>query len=257
MNLRRLYRHVRDHDWFAVFVDFIIVVAGVFVGIQVSNWNAERIQHREARAYVERIREDIGVSAQSIGSMVAYYKRVKIHALAAREAYEKPPAALDQQFLIDAFQSTQILMRTVERSTYDEILSSGSMNSIPDVQVRMRIANYYKNVAAIEDLMRFVPPYRENLRRLMPYPVLAAMFEHCDDVPSIDDRGTVTATLPDRCDPGLPPATVAAAVAAIHTPELALDLNRRLADLDTKLTNYQRLIDRGESLDRFLAESRF
>ena len=257
MNLRRLRRHVKDHDWFAVFVDFVIVVAGVFVGIQVSNWNAERIQRREARAYVERVRDDIAVSAQTVGNMVTYYRRVKGHALAALEGFDKPQSQLGTQFLIDAFQSSQILSRTVERSTYDEILSAGAMNSIPDVQVRMRIANYYKNVAAIEDLMRFIPPYRENLRRLMPYPVIAAMFEHCDDTPAVDARGTATAALPDRCDPGLQPATVAAAVAAIHTPDLKLDLGRRLADLDTKLSNYQRLIDRGKALDDFLAEAKF
>ena len=121
----------------------------------------------------------------------------------------------------------------------------------------MRLATYYKNVAAIEDLMRFVPPYRENLRRNMPYPVMAAMFEHCDDAPSADPRGSFTATLPEHCDPGLPPATVAAAVAAIRTPDLKLDLNRRLSDLDTKLTNYQRIIDRGKSLDEFLADAKF
>jgi hypothetical protein len=257
VNLRSLYRHVRGHDWFAVFVDFVIVVAGVFVGIQVSNWNAERIQRREARAYVERIREDISASAQSIGNMVTYYRRVKGHALAALEAFDEPASSLGQQFLVDAFQSSQILMRTVERSTYDEVLSTGAMNSIPVVEVRRRLAGYYKNVSAIEELMRFVPPYRENLRRFMPYPVLAAMFEHCDDTASMDAHGTVTSTLPERCDPGLQPATVATAVAALHTPELRLDLGRRLADLDTKLTNYQRLIDRGEVLDEFLASATF
>lgn len=257
MNLRRLYRHVRDHDWFAVSVDFLIVVAGVFVGIQVSNWNAERIERRQARAYVERIREDISVSAKTVGNMVTYYRRVKGHALAALEAFDTPQSTLDERFLVDAFQSSQILMRTVERSAYDEILSAGDMNSIPDVDVRMRISSYYKNVSAIEELMRFVPPYREKLRRLMPYPVQAAMFERCDDFVAVDGRGTVTATLPERCDLGLQPATIDMAVAAIHTPELKLDLNRRLADLDTKLTNYQRLIDRGEALDRFLAEADF
>lgn len=252
---RRLYQHIQSHNWFAVAVDFLIVVIGVFVGIQVSNWNAERVERRAARTYIERIREDIHASASSIGNMVTYYRAVKQHALAALAAFERPQAELDQQFLIDAYQASQILMRTVERSTYDEILSAGAMNSIPDVQVRRRLANYYKNVDAIEELMRYVPPYRENLRRYLPYAVQAAIFERCDDIANIDSGGYASATLPGHCDLDLPTETIATGIAAIRTPGLKLDLARRLADLDTKLKNYQRLVDRGAALDQFLAEA--
>lgn len=257
MNPRSLRAHVKNHDWFAVCVDFLIVVSGVFIGIQVANWNAARIERRAANAYIERIREDIGASALSLENMIAYYEQVKVHALSALADFDEPPAELDEQFLIDAFQATQILMRTVERSTYDEILAAGAMNSVSDVEVRRRLANHYRNVAAVEELMGFVPPYRENLRRLMPYPVQAAILGNCDDVTAVDGRGAVLSTLPGHCELGLPPEAVAAAIAAIQAPELRQDLVRRLADLDTKLKNYQRLVDRGASLDRFLAESRF
>lgn len=252
---RRLYQHIQSHNWFAVAVDFLIVVMGVFVGIQVSNWNAGRIEKQAARTYVERIREDIDASARSIENMVSYYRTVKQHALAALAAFDRPQAELDQQFLIDAYQASQILMRTVERSTYDELLSAGAMNSIPDVEVRRRLANYYKNVNAIEELMRYVPPYRESLRRYLPYAVQSAISERCDDVAAVDARGFVSSTLPERCDLGLPAETIASGIAAIRTPDLELDLARRLADLDTKLRNYQRLVDRGAALDQFLAEA--
>ncbi|MFT5573220.1 MAG: hypothetical protein ACI9FR_002153 [Cryomorphaceae bacterium] len=39
MILRSVTQHVKDQNWFAVVLDFIIVVFGVFVGLQVSNWN--------------------------------------------------------------------------------------------------------------------------------------------------------------------------------------------------------------------------
>ena len=40
--LRRITKHVTDQNWFAVFIDFCIVVIGVFIGIQVANWNEAR-----------------------------------------------------------------------------------------------------------------------------------------------------------------------------------------------------------------------
>jgi hypothetical protein len=39
MLFRRIKVHIEKENWFAVFVDFIIVVFGVFMGIQVANWH--------------------------------------------------------------------------------------------------------------------------------------------------------------------------------------------------------------------------
>ena len=47
MLLRSITKHVRDQNWFAVFLDFVIVVVGVFIGLQVANWNEARVEQRE------------------------------------------------------------------------------------------------------------------------------------------------------------------------------------------------------------------
>ena len=43
MRLRSLTKHVRDQNWFAVFLDFFIVVAGILIAFQITNWNEERL----------------------------------------------------------------------------------------------------------------------------------------------------------------------------------------------------------------------
>ena len=49
MLLRRVTKHVKDQNWFAVGIDFVIVVIGVFIGIQVANWNDARTnEYRES-----------------------------------------------------------------------------------------------------------------------------------------------------------------------------------------------------------------
>lgn len=40
MLLRRVTENVKAQNWTAVALDFVIVVVGVFIGIQVANWNA-------------------------------------------------------------------------------------------------------------------------------------------------------------------------------------------------------------------------
>ncbi len=42
MILRRLVAHLREQHWMGVFIELVIVVLGVFVGLQVSNWNEAR-----------------------------------------------------------------------------------------------------------------------------------------------------------------------------------------------------------------------
>ncbi len=42
MILRRLATSIRKQDWFAVVIETLIVVMGVFLGLQVNNWNEAR-----------------------------------------------------------------------------------------------------------------------------------------------------------------------------------------------------------------------
>jgi len=58
MILRSVMRHVRDQNWIAVGLDFLIVVVGVFIGIQVANWNEVRQARVEETAILERLSEE-------------------------------------------------------------------------------------------------------------------------------------------------------------------------------------------------------
>ena len=40
MILRRLTTALRKQDWFTVVIETLIVVLGVFLGLQVNNWSA-------------------------------------------------------------------------------------------------------------------------------------------------------------------------------------------------------------------------
>jgi len=48
MRLRSLTKHIRDQNWFAVALDFFIVVVGILIAFQITNWNEARVNEREA-----------------------------------------------------------------------------------------------------------------------------------------------------------------------------------------------------------------
>ena len=75
MLLRSVTRHVRQQNWTAICIDLVIVVVGVFIGIQVSNWNEERESHNAERAFIEAVRDDI---AQNISDAQGFVEMLTI-----------------------------------------------------------------------------------------------------------------------------------------------------------------------------------
>ena len=59
MILRRVISHFRNQEWTAIAIDFLIVVLGVFVATQVTNWNAERAAHDRRKQIVEALVADL------------------------------------------------------------------------------------------------------------------------------------------------------------------------------------------------------
>src|SRR5688572_4217587 len=66
MILRRVTEHFRQQHWTAVFIDFVIVVAGVFLGIQAANWNESRKERLEEQRFYTQIVADLRVDQQSL-----------------------------------------------------------------------------------------------------------------------------------------------------------------------------------------------
>lgn len=58
MILRRLSTAFRKQDWVTVFVETLIVIFGVFIALQVNNWNTARGDQADARVVLERLEQD-------------------------------------------------------------------------------------------------------------------------------------------------------------------------------------------------------
>ena len=72
MILRRVIEHVKQQHWTAVALDFVIVVMGVFIGMQVNNWNAARADRVQEKVILTRLSEDF---RELVDKGDAYLKR--------------------------------------------------------------------------------------------------------------------------------------------------------------------------------------
>ena len=236
MVIRRIREHVATQNWFAVGIDFLIVVAGIVIGTKVNNWNQTRIEREQGKEYRERLIADLRANETDFVDRKAYYGTVRKHANSALAALDRPVGENGAAFLVDAYIASHILVRHPKRFTYDELISTGRFGEIGDAGLREHVAEYYVRLAANQAVFSVLPPYRDYIRERMPNVAQQAIRSQC---------GVVLADLPRNCVIRLEPAVVSRSVEAIRSsPAMITGLTRVIADLDVKLWLLDSLIER-------------
>ena len=69
------HAHVKAQNWTAIALDFVFVVVGVFVGLQVANWNDARSDIKLERDYLTRLAADMEVSFSKFSETAEVYKK--------------------------------------------------------------------------------------------------------------------------------------------------------------------------------------
>jgi hypothetical protein len=236
MVIRRIREHVITHNWFAVAIDFLIVVAGIVIGTQVNNWNQARIERQQGSEYRERLIAELKSNEAHNQDRRKYWSRVRGHARSAL-IYLRDPTGDDGQFLVDAYQASQILTSQSKHFTYDELNSTGRFEEIGDAKLRGEVSGYYTALQTNGVIFDAVTPYREHLRQKMPSPAQEAIRSQCAEVYFPGPDGSPFVRLPDRCSLQLDDSVERGAAAAVRaSPNILEDLNRLIADLDVKLS---------------------
>lgn len=199
MILRSVTKHVKDQNWFAVFLDLLIVVIGVFIGIQVSGWNEERVGKKQADNLIKRLQVDIKNDQEVMASTIAYQEVVRNYSIQAINALNGDESVSDEQFVIAAYQASQINPPWSNRSTFSEILSTGQLNLLKSDDLKISLLGYYSDDWAKQAITTEVAPYRKFIRSLMPFKVQDAIRRECSDI-AIPLAQSFGAALPASCD---------------------------------------------------------
>jgi hypothetical protein len=231
MLLRSITRHVTAQNWFAVGIDFVIVVIGVYIGIQVSNWNEARLESERGEYFSARLVEDIRQEFAIYDAELDYYSTVHDYALRAVALIDSDDSAFDNEFVVSAYNATQYFYAEPARSTYDELLATGNLYLLEDENLRNASLFVYNSTNRLR-LSSYVldSAYRERVRRVMPYDTQEAVRQQCGDV--IDDATGFSSGIPASCRIEFPSASIGAAATALRNdPEIRSDLAFFLSSL--------------------------
>ena len=236
MIFRRISKHVRDQNWFAVAIDFVIVVAGVFVATQVTNWNDARRTAERAEVFTARLTDDVRYEHWANAWLIQYYREVLRNAEVAAAALSGDTTLTDGALLIAAYRVTQYKANERARATYDELLSTGQIGLIADDTLREAAIGVFTTPYFVRIADEGLgSEYRRAFRRLVPVDVQSELLRSCGDRwPDPGDYDALIGVLDYPCSLGLPPERVARVAAMLRTdPAVLPALQLRYGDLES------------------------
>jgi hypothetical protein len=234
--LRRLTQSLKEQNWTAIVIEFVLLVVGVFLGLQVSNWNEQREADQRAQVFTERLRADLRIEAWRLDAVIHYYADVSASANRALDGLEGRSKLTDEALLIAAFRATQYTEFPRHRATFDELSSTASIGLIRDAALRNLATEIY-STTFYENFRNegISSPYRAAFRQLVPIDAQRALARDCGDKPlrALDYEG-IKHPLDYDCKLGLPELEVAAVAQSLRSDTgIAHLLRQRIMNIDS------------------------
>ncbi len=151
MILRRVILHFKKQEWTAIALDFLIVVVGVFVGLQVSNWNAARGERAEEVYYLKALAGDAKASIAAVSEQVAFLEKQAAAQKRLARYSDGAEQDLTTQYLDALIQVGIYELYTVSprQVTFEELKSSGKLPLLKTPALRTKLQEVDAQITVI------------------------------------------------------------------------------------------------------------
>ncbi len=141
MLLRRFMNHFADQNWFAVGLDVLVVVLGIFLGMQVNEWNNKRHLRSEEVQYLRALDVDIRASKQHL---IERMERLNKQSAGLDVILDTASNGVDDLSDIDAARAihnglNSAAILPVQLRTYEDLKGSNAMAVLKNIQLRHRL----------------------------------------------------------------------------------------------------------------------
>jgi hypothetical protein len=184
MSLAKLSTRLRAHDWVAAGIELIIVVVGILLALQVSNWNEARRDQARADSYYRRLHESLRTDTQTMEATLAFWRQVAGYGRDAMASAERGTRVDESNWktVLAWYQAGQMMPFELEDTTFLEMRDNGDLNLISDEGLRSRVAEYYRLTATGTTRAKILshdPEYRRQIRGLTPWHVQQYIWDKC------------------------------------------------------------------------------
>lgn len=144
MILRRITEHARAQNWFAVAIEFIIVVVGVFVGLQAQDWSTGRAEQKAERAAIERLIVEYKSNLELLNADIEKSRKTLVASerLLAMISPD-PPAVIADKALAQTILGCLTNPKFVPTlGTTTSLVASGDLRLIGDPEIQRRLTQW-------------------------------------------------------------------------------------------------------------------
>ncbi len=184
MLLRRITKHVKDQNWFAVGVDFFIVVIGILLAFQITEWNAARKDAALENDYLHRIQEELSRDQERLEDRLSSWKQVVQSgegALSYARTGEFHQGSAWDTVVAFYFAGDVGGWRT-EQETFEELRNAGRISLISNAEIRTFLIRYATGVRSTSYIKRMVElddSYYWRIRQETPYEIAQYIEREC------------------------------------------------------------------------------
>jgi Family of unknown function (DUF6090) len=142
MILRRITQHVKAQNWFAVGLDFFIVVAGILIAFQITNWNEARGARTTEIEYLIQLQNDLQAIQINAQEQIDFAKGINTTISELLDIIDAPPSQDRKENLQKGL--SMLVGRqsfTIYSPTFEDLQSSGKLSLITDKYLRTEIIN--------------------------------------------------------------------------------------------------------------------
>ena len=236
----------RGLSWPKIIGETLVVVVGVFLGIQASNLNDARVERAANERMLRNLKPEIASMIGNFQSIQDYYTVTRRYADTAFAGWRRDAKVDDRAFVLAAYQASQTYYTGVNSDTWSQIYGSERLGSIEDREVRRNLSYLMTTDYAV--LEREVnSAYRQHARQVIADDVQDAIRAQCGDRTIEGTPGWLS--LEPTCDLKVAPDRIAVAAAALRdNPELVGELNWHIAAIASYRANVANLSDISKSL---------
>lgn len=150
MILRRVIAHFRNQEWTAIALDLLIVVVGVFIGIQVSNWNDDRRIAALEQSYLARLADDMRRNIARFESDIEFAKSSRDQLTGFLLAL-KDPVTSDADLVRHTgnYLTDGVFLAKLDatETTFNDLQSTGNLDIVRDVALREALVKLHAGYA--------------------------------------------------------------------------------------------------------------
>lgn len=142
----RLFRHFREQDWVILISELVVVVAGIFMALQVDSWQKAQRDLADEQIYLLRLTDDIESDITSIERSIGIARfRLELGDVlldVADNSFDLSERPLD--FMVAVHQAAFTATPSLRSDTFEELRSTGRIGLLRDNTLKSDLFEYYR-----------------------------------------------------------------------------------------------------------------